>query len=565
MMTGSQVLIDALLKEGIAKIFGYPGGAVLSLYDELAKSPIQHVLTRTEQSAVHAASGYARVTDTVGVCMSTSGPGATNLVTGLATAYMDSIPLVAITGQVATNMIGTDAFQEIDITGITMPMTKHNYLVKKTEDIPKIVQEAFHIARTGRPGPVLIDLPRNIADSMGQFTMPDTVELRGYKPTYKGHPAQIKSMVRWLLECERPLICSGGGVISSGASELMQQLAQLIEAPVTTTLMGLGSMPASHPLNVGMLGLHGTVSANKALMNCDLLIGMGMRFDDRVTGVVNKFAPNARIIHLDIDPAEIGKNVSVDLPIVGDIKNILEQTLKKTEKKQHPQWIEQITSWKRENQNQLKLDTGNSTVKPQQILTALSEMTKGDAIITSDVGQHQMWVAHCYKFEAPKTFICSGGLGTMGYGFPSAIGAQLGQPDKLVVSVTGDGGFQMNMAELATAVEQKLPIKILILNNNTLGMVKQLQHFYCDKRYTAIDFTGNPDFAKLAQAYQGAVGLKIEREDEIEPVLKEALSNGQLTIIDCLVSNEEMVYPMVLAGAGLSDMIISSGKGAKDE
>ena len=558
MITGSNALIKALIEEGVTRIFGYPGGAVLSIYDHLAQAPIQHVLMRNEQCAVHAASGFARVTGGVGVCLATSGPGATNLVTGLATAYMDSIPLVAITGQVPTGMIGTDAFQEVDITGITMPMTKHNYLVKNAQDIPRIVAEAFHIAKTGRPGPVLIDLPRNIGDTMIEYNYPKEVELRGYKPTYKGHPAQIKSMTRWIQECQRPLICAGGGVISSGATEELREMAERINAPVTTTFMGIGGFPASHQLNVGMLGLHGVPPANMAVMNCDLLIGMGMRFDDRVTGIVKKFAPNARIIHLDVDPAEIGKNVRVDLPIVGDIKNILQQTLEKLEPKEYPQWSAQVKQWQEQYQQHQAAQMAEiqEQIKPYEVIQILNKLAGSDAIITTDVGQHQMWTAHHYKFEKPRTLISSGGLGTMGYGFPSAIGAQMGQPNKTVVAITGDGGFQMNLAELATAMEQKLPVKILILNNNTLGMVKQLQHFYTEKRYAACSFTANPNFANLAQAYEGAVGLRIKRREDIVPVLQEALNNGKLTIIDCHVSNEELVYPMVLAGDGLSEMIL---------
>ncbi|MDW7674859.1 MAG: biosynthetic-type acetolactate synthase large subunit [Bacillota bacterium] len=563
MITGSRALIEALIKEGVTKVFGYPGGAVLTIYDELQQqSEIDHVLVRNEQCAVHAASGYARVTDTAGVCLATSGPGATNLVTGLATAYMDSIPLVAITGQVSTSMIGTDAFQEVDITGITMPMTKHNYLVKKASDIPRIVKEAFHIAKTGRPGPVLIDIPKNISDTLIEFEYPETVNLRGYKPTYNGHPSQIKSLARWIQESEKPMLYVGGGVISSNATKELMELAELIQAPVTTTLMGLGGFPSSHPQNVGMLGMHGLPSANLAVSNCDLLIGVGVRFDDRVTGVINKFAPNARIVHLDIDPAEIGKNVRVDLPIVGDIKNILQQTLKYVTKKENPQWIEQIMIWKK--QSQLNVTKGEQ-VKPQEILAALSELTKGKAIVASDVGQHQMWTAQLYKFEKAKSFLTTGGLGTMGYGFPAAIGAQIGKPEETVISITGDGSFQMNMTELGTAVEQNLPIKIIVLNNSSLGLVKQLQHFYCGQRHTAIKFSGNPDFTKLAECYENTVGLTIRTHEDIEPVLREALSNGKLTIVNCHVTNEELVYPMVLSGAGLEEMVLCPERKECDE
>ncbi|MGF7184355.1 acetolactate synthase-1/2/3 large subunit [Desulfitispora alkaliphila] len=557
MITGSKALMQSLVREGVEKIFGYPGGAVLNIYDELIEAPIEHILVRNEQCAVHAASGYARVSGGVGVCMATSGPGATNLVTGLATAYMDSIPIVAITGQVPTSMIGTDAFQEVDITGITMPMTKHNYLVKDTADIPRIVKEAFHIARTGRPGPVLIDLPKNITDSMLEFVYPEEVDLRGYKPTYKGHPSQVKSLIRWIGESERPLIYAGGGVVSGNAHEELRTLAERINAPVTTTLMGIGSFPSSHELNVGMLGMHGLPGANKAVVECDLLIGVGVRFDDRVTGAVNKFAPKAKVVHLDVDPAEIGKNVRVDLPIVGDIKNILDQLLEKLEPKEKPAWIERVQDLKRENE--IHIDEGKQ-VKPQQVLEVLGRLTAGKAIVATDVGQHQMWAAQHLKFEEPRSFICSGGLGTMGYGFPAAIGAQMAKRDKTVIAITGDGSFQMNMTEMATAVEQELPVKIIILNNSSLGMVMQLQHFYCDKRFSAIEFTGNPDFAQLAKCYRNAVGLRIERVEEIEPVLKEALNNGKLTIVDCHVSDKELVYPMVMAGAGIGEMVTGPNK-----
>ncbi|WP_227764494.1 biosynthetic-type acetolactate synthase large subunit [Zhaonella formicivorans] len=552
-ITGAQALIKFLEEEHVKYIFGYPGGAVLALYDAILESKkIKHVLVRQEQAAVHAASGYARVTGRPGVCLATSGPGATNLVTGLATAYMDSIPVVAITGQVGTDMIGTDAFQEVDIFGITMPITKHNYLVKDVNDLPKVVKEAFHIASTGRPGPVLIDIPKNVSGAVFDYQPPGPVDLRGYKPTYKGHPAQIKNLAKFIQEAERPVILAGGGVISSNANEELYALAEKINAPVTTTLMGLGAFPEDHQLSLGMLGLHGTPYANYAVTNCDLLISLGVRFDDRVISVASKFAPQAKIVHIDIDPAEIGKNVIVDLPIVGDVRLVLEELLKKVTKKEHHSWLQQVKAWKESH----PMVYGNlSQLRPQYVIEKLGELTRGKAIITTDVGQHQMWAAQFYKFTKPRSFISSGGLGTMGYGFPAAVGAQLASPDSLVVAITGDGSFQMNMAEMGTATEQCLPIKILLFNNSYLSLVRQLQHFLCGKRYCGVEFTGNPDFVQLANSYPGAVGLRIEKPEDVEPVLKEAINNGKLTVIECRVSEEELVYPVVPPGRSLDEMI----------
>lgn len=558
-ITGAQALVRLLEEQNLKYIFGYPGGSVLALYDALLESTkITHVLVRQEQAAVHAASGYARVTGKPGVCMATSGPGATNLVTGLATAYMDSIPVVAITGQVGTDMIGTDAFQEVDITGITMPITKHNYLVKDINDLPRIIKEAFHIASTGRPGPVLIDIPKNISGGRFKYKPVGSVDLPGYKPTYQGHPAQIKNLAGLIRTAKKPVIYAGGGVISSGAWDVLKELAETIDAPVATTLMGLGGFPEDHPLSLGMLGLHGTPYANYAVHNCDLLIGIGVRFDDRVTSTIDKFAPQAKIVHIDIDPAEIGKNAIVDLPIVGDVKIVLSELLKRLEKKEHRLWNEQVAAWKRSHP--LEYGSSSEKLRPQYILEKLSELTKGKAIVTTDVGQHQMWAAQYYQFTQPRSFISSGGLGTMGYGFPAAVGAQLANPDALVVAVTGDGSFQMNMGEMGTATEQKLPIKILLLNNSYLCLVKQLQHFLSGKRYHGVCFTGNPDFVQLATAYPGAVGLRIEKPEEVEPVLKEALFNGKLTLIDCRISDKELVYPMVPPNKALDEMIHYPGE-----
>ncbi|GFN22011.1 biosynthetic-type acetolactate synthase large subunit [Thermanaeromonas sp. C210] len=550
--TGAQAVIEALLEEEVDLVFGYPGGAVLPLYHALADSPIKHVLVRHEQNAVHAASGYARTSGRVGVCFATSGPGATNLVTGIATAYMDSVAVVIFTGQVPTSMVGTDAFQEVDVTGITMPITKHNYLVKDVAELPRIVKEAFHIARTGRPGPVLIDLPRDVAQAPCEAPIPDKVDIRGYKPTYKGHAGQIRALAKMLSEAERPLIFVGGGVVASGAEELLLRLAETLQAPVATTLAGLGAFPEDHPLSLGMVGLHGKPYANHAFMECDVLFGLGVRFDDRVTGALDKFAPQAKIAHVDIDPAEIGKNVRVDLPLVGDARTVLEDLLPLVQPGKRGAWLKRL----QELREEYPLTYGRGgDVRPQWVIQRLGEMTRGKAIITTDVGQHQMWAALFYGFTKPRTFISSCGLGTMGYGFPAAIGAQLARPDTMVWVITGDGSFQMSMAELGTAVEQNLPIKILLFNNQSLAMVRQLQHFYYEGKYTAVRFSGNPDFVGLARCY-GAEGLRITKQEEVIPVLQEAMQNGRLTLIECLISEEEMVYPMVPAGAGLNEMIL---------
>ena len=548
-ITGAQCLIKALEEQEVEVIYGYPGGAVLPIYDVLLESSIKHVLVRQEQAAVHAASGYARTTGKVGVCMATSGPGATNLVTGIATAYMDSIPMVIITGQVSTQMVGTDAFQEVDITGITMPITKHNYLVKDVKDLNKTVKEAFHIASTGRPGPVLIDIPKNVSDSMVKWASQQNVDLRGYKPTYYGHPSQIKNAALLINNSVRPVILSGGGVINSNSSELVKLLAERIQAPVAATLMGLGSFPADHESFVGMLGMHGTAVANYTMSHADLIIGLGVRFDDRATGAVDKFAPNAKVIHIDIDPAEIGKNVRVNLPIVGDVKLILEDLIPKINENANPIWSEQIKQWKQDH----ALKYPENVLTPQYVISILSELAGGDTIVTTDVGQHQMWTALYYKFNKPRTLISSGGLGTMGYGFPAAIGAQYGNRDKRVIAVTGDGSFQMHMAEMGTAMEHNLPIKILLFNNSCLGLVRQLQYFYCEKKYSAIDFSCNPDFMQFARCY-GAAGYRITCMEEARSVLEEALNNDKLTIIECMVPKENLVHPMVLNTKGLDEM-----------
>lgn len=556
-ITGAQALVRGLETEGVSIVFGYPGGAILPVYDALRESSlIRHVLVRQEQGGVHAASGFARVSGKTGVCMATSGPGATNLVTGIATAYMDSIPIVVITGQVSTQMVGTDAFQEVDITGITHPITKHNYLVQDAEEIPRIVKEAFHIASTGRPGPVLIDVPKNVAESLCMEKIPEKVSLPGYKPTLHGHAAQIKNACRLMAEARKPVLHVGGGVISADATEELIKLAELLQAPVTTTLMGIGAISTDHTLSLGMLGIHGHSAANRAITGCDLLVTIGARFDDRVTGAVEKFAPEAKIIHIDIDPAEIGKNVRVDVPIVGHVKLVLQSINDRLEPMDRKEWFDQVQKWK--EQIPCCYPESGEELTTRLVLQRLNALTDGDIIATTDVGQHQMFAAQFLRMKNPKSFISSGGLGTMGYGFPAAVGAQLAKPDATVVCITGDGSFQMSMNELATAKEQGLSVKILLFNNNCLGLVRQLQHFYCDRRQIAVDMTGNPDFVKLAQAYD-ICGYRISHPGEIDGVLKEALHNGKLSIIECVIQSEEFVYPTVLAGKGIDEMVMGTG------
>lgn len=561
-ITAAEALLKVMEEEGVKHIFGYPGGAILPVYDALKDfQNLKHILVRHEQAAVHAASGYARSTGKVGVAMATSGPGATNLITGIANAYMDSIPVVIITGQVPTVQVGSDAFQEVDITGITMPITKHNYLIKNPHDVPRIVKEAFYIASTGRPGPVLIDLPRDVAEAKINYKPLEKIELRGYKPTYKGHSLQIKKIVQLLEEKEKPLLFIGGGVVNSGAYLEVKELAEKCQIPVITTLMGLGAFAEDHPLYVGMVGLHGLPAANLVLQECDLLLSLGVRFDDRVTSNIEKFAPNAQIIHIDIDPAEIGKNVRVDLPLVGDIKVILNDLIKRIDPLQHSSWLKRVEKLKAKYYFSYP-ENKEGKIVPQKVIRLLGEITNHEAIVTTDVGEHQMWAAQFYGFQRPGQFLTSGGLGAMGFGFPAAIGAQIGNPNSLVVSITGDGSFQMNMAELGTAKEHNLPIKILLFNNKGLGMVRQLQQFYCDERYYAVEFKNNPDFVKLAGAFD-CVGLRMEKEEEIEPILKKALAIDDLVLIECMIESTELVYPMVTRGGGLNEMIVYK-EGAKN-
>ncbi|MEW5898524.1 MAG: biosynthetic-type acetolactate synthase large subunit [Bacillota bacterium] len=550
-IVAAEALVRCLEEEKVEVIFGLPGGAIVPVYDALYHSKIKHVLVRHEQGAAHAADGYARATGRVGVCMATSGPGATNLVTGIANAYMDSVPLVIFTGQVNTSQVGTDAFQEVDITGITMPITKHNYLVKDPKKIPEIVKKAFYIASSGRPGPVLVDLPRDVASSSIEFRYPREITLRGYKPTYRGHPTKINEAARLIKEAERPVIYAGGGIINSGASAELKTLAETISAPVTNTFMGLSSFPGDHPLFLGMLGLHGTRYANLAVTECDLLIALGARFDDRVTGKLSSFAPQAKIIHIDIDPAEIGKNVRIHVPIVGDVKQVLQALLPLLEKRERSAWLKRIEELKQLYPLRYEKENG---LKPQFIIEELYRLTKGDAVVATDVGQHQMWVAQYYRFKRPRSLISSGGLGTMGFGLPAAVGAQLGLPGELVILVTGDGSFQMNMQELATVMEQGLPLKIFILNNQQLGMVRQLQEVYCEGRYMAVDFKFHPDFSILAKAY-GMSGYTVRNEKEVAEVFPDVLAGPGPALVNCLVYPEENVSPMVLAGRGIHEAI----------
>lgn len=560
-MTGAQALIKSLEKEGVELVFGYPGGVMLPVYDALYDADIRHVLTRHEQGAAHAADGYARATGKVGVCMATSGPGATNLITGIATANMDSIPLVAITGQVGTHVIGTDAFQEADTTGITMPVVKHNYLVKDPKEIPHVIQEAFLIASTGRPGAVVIDMPVDMSRSEIDFKYPEKrTTLRGYKPTTSGHARQIKEAAKLLLSARKPVVYAGGGVISASASKELRELAELLEFPVTTTLLGKGAFPETDRLSLGMLGMHGTSYANYVMMKTDLILAVGARFDDRITGRLDTFAPEARIIHVDIDPAEIGKNVGVDVPIVGDARQVLRElisTLKpRVEEKGAPNveaWHKQIREWKKE----YPLTVPEGGLRPQFVVSEIHRLTKGKAVVVTDVGQHQMWSAQFYRATTPRQFISSGGLGTMGFGLPASIGAKMGRPDARVVNIAGDGSVQMNSQELATAVLNKVGITIAVINNGWLGMVRQWQELFFERRYshTCLRRGQSPDFVKLAEAY-GAKGVRVTEAGQVEAALKEAFKVKDCPVlIDFIVEEEENVFPMVAPGASLDDMI----------
>ena len=553
-LTGSEILLRCLIREGVDTIFGYPGGAVLPIYDSLYHGQIRHVLARHEQGAIHMAEGYARVTGKPGVVIATSGPGATNLVTGIANAYMDSIPLVCITGNVPQNLIGTDAFQEADITGITMPITKHNYFVTDVRDLARVVKEAFVIASTGRPGPVLIDIPKDVSNAKAALKFPDKVFIRGYQPTTDPHPLQVQKLKAAIAKAERPVILAGGGVVTSGADQELKAFAEQAQIPVVTTLMGIGGFSGHHPLWVGMPGMHGTYAANHALLECDLLIGIGARFDDRVTmGRIDKFAKGAKIAHIDIDPAEIGKNVDAYIPIVGDVKRVLQAALDGLPRSRSADWLRRIEDWKR--QYPLTFRPSENTLKPQWVIRHLYETTGGDAIVTTDVGQHQMWVAQYFRFARPRSFITSGGLGTMGFGFPAALGAQIANPDRLVICVTGDGGFQMTSQELAIAALENLPVKVAIINNRCLGMVRQWQEVFYQERYSEVDLSGSPDFVKLAEAY-GVKGLRARTEEEAKRAWQEALAHPGPVVVDFEIDPEENVYPMVAPGSSLDEMIM---------
>ena len=553
MKTGAKILVEGLQREGVEIIFGYPGGVVLPIYDELYESSLRHILVRHEQAAAHAADGYARASGRVGVCLATSGPGACNLVTGIATAYMDSVPIVALTGQVPTNLLGNDAFQEADITGITMPITKHNYLVKKTAELGRVIKEAFFIARTGRPGPVLIDLPKDVSTTAVDETkaFPKEITLRGYKPTVTGHAKQITKAVELIQNAERPIIYAGGGVISSDASAELVEFAECMGIPVTTTLMGLSCIPCDHPLNLGMLGMHGTEYANFAITESDLLIAIGVRFDDRVTGKVQTFAPHAVIIHIDVDPAEIGKNKKVDVPIVGDARSILQAMIAQLNRcSGREKWLERIRHWKNKHPLRYKED---GCLRPQFIIQQLSNLLKGEGIIVSEVGQNQMWTAQYYCFRKPRSWLTSGGLGTMGYGFPASMGAHFARPDETVFDIAGDGSFQMNIQELGTVAHYRIPVKVAILNNMYLGMVRQWQELFYDRRYSYTELP-SIDFAKIAAAY-GVDGMRVESCDEVVPALTAAIETDGPFVIDFRIEREENVFPMVPAGAAINEMI----------
>jgi acetolactate synthase-1/2/3 large subunit len=559
-LTGAEILVESLKKEGVHTLFGYPGGVVLSVYDVLFHSDIRHVLVRHEQGAVHAADGYARASGEVGVALVTSGPGATNTVTGLATAYMDSVPIVVFSGQVPTNLIGNDAFQEADIVGITRPCTKHNFLVKDVRDLARIIKEAFYLARSGRPGPVLVDLPKDVIVGRTEYVYPDAAKMRGYNPTYEGHIGQIKKALKALQESRQPVIYAGGGVVLSNASRDLTEFARQLHVPVTATLMGLGCFPGSDPLFLGMLGMHGTYRANMAVTHCDFLLAVGARFDDRVTGKLDEFAPGARIVHVDIDPTSISKNVRVDIPIVGDVKNVVKKMLGLVQAEEWKDWganlapwNEQILAWR--DHHKMAYDQGPDVIKPQFVVEKLWEVTRGDCIVATEVGQNQMWAAQYFTLDQPRCWLTSGGLGTMGYGFPAALGAQAAFPDRVVIDIAGDGSIQMNIQELATAVQYRLPVKIAVLNNGFLGMVRQWQELFFEKRYSHTRMEFAPDFVKLAEAY-GALGLRAERPEEVVAVIRAALAHPGPVIMDFRVDPEQGVYPMVPAGAPISKMLL---------
>jgi len=549
--SGAHVLLEALKAEGVETIFGIPGGAVIPIMDALYDdADLRFVLMRHEQGAGHAADGYARATGRVGVCLATSGPGATNLVTALATANFDSVPLVAITGQVKTHLIGNDAFQEADITGIARPCTKHTYLVRDVDQLGETLRAAFHIARTGRPGPVLVDVPSDVSVAKTNTPLPDRVDLPGYKPVVKGNRRQIKRAAEAINRAERPVLYVGGGVVIAGASDSVRELADRAGIPVTTTLMALGTFPEDHPLSLKMLGMHGTAYANYAVQEADLLIAVGARFDDRITGEVSTFAPHAQILHVDVDPTSISKNIRVDIPVVGDAADVLAALLERVEPRDRSAWLKQVEAWKQKH----PLTYDEDGLRPQYVVQQICEASDGRAIVCTEVGQNQMWAAQWFTHRYPRHFITSGGLGTMGYGFPAAVGAQAGVPDAIVVDVAGDGSIQMNIQELAPAVYNKIPVKICILNNGYLGMVRQWQELFYKKRYSATELTGNPDFVRLAEAY-GAKGRRVTEKEDVRPALDEAFADRQVWVLDFRIEQEENVFPMVPAGEAIDRMI----------
>ena len=556
-LTGAQLVCESLIKEGVDTIFGLPGGAILPLYQTLPEySELRHILVRHEQGAAHAADGYARVTGKAGVAWATSGPGATNLITGIATAQMDSVPMVVITGQVSRASIGSDAFQETDTTGISLPVTKHNYLVMDAADIPRIIKEAFHLATTGRPSPVLVDIPKDVfteeVEYPDGFLYPESINLPGYKPSLSGNTAQIKRAAKLINQSKKPVILAGHGIIFSGAYKELKDLAEKAQIPVITTLLGISSFPEDHVLSVGMPGMHGVAYASLAIEDADLLIALGMRFDDRITGKPSEFAKTSRKIHVDIDPSEIGKNVPVDVPVVGDVKNVLDKMIEYVESNTHVEWIQHIEKLKSDHPSLKIRDTDK--LLPQYIIHELSEATKGKAIMVTGVGQHQMWAAQHYMYTEPRSWITSGGSGAMGYEVPGAMGAQVGNPTRIVWSIAGDGGFQMTMSELATLVENNIPVKFAIINNNVLGMVRQWQEFFYNKSYVATTYTHNPDFVKLAEAF-GMLGIRVTSKNQVKSSIEEAMAYDGPALIDFVVEEEENVYPMIPAGQTIENLI----------
>lgn len=551
-MKGAQMIVECLKLEEVDTLFGYPGGAIMNVYDALYDSGLNHILTRHEQGAVHAADGYARATGKVGVCIATSGPGATNLVTGIANAYMDSIPMVCFTGQVGSELLGTDAFQEADITGITMPITKHNFLVRRAEDIPRMVKEAFHIARTGRPGPVLIDLCKDATVQEAEFLYPESVDIRGYNPTYKPNKAQIKKLATLIKEAEKPVLMIGGGAIRSNAAQELTELGREYAMPVVATLNGLGAFPGTDEMFMGMLGMHGTIPANWAVNECDLLLNFGARFDDRVTSKISEFAPHATVVHVDIDPAEIGKNISTQLPIVGDLKLVLAELLEFAEPLAIEPWRKMTKEWKRDYP--IRYKTGDDKLRPQFVIEEFYKQSKGDLIVATDVGQHQMWTAQYFTFDEPNQLYTSGGLGTMGFGLPACIGAQIGRPERTAVCFSGDGSIQMNIQELATIAENNVPLKLAILNNGALGMVRQWQEAFFNKRYSSTIFKGHPDFMKLVDAY-GIKGIRATTVEEAKAAIAEALAFDGPCVLEFVVEQSENVLPFIPPGAAVDKMI----------